>query len=747
MSDPTILQFVLSKYSMLHSIRSNLLRQLKKPCSNYSLIDSPALRQRSQDIGQRSQDIGYRYFSEVQNIKIVVNEYEHNNGRNERSQSTKGASVLRIDSISATIDRIKVGGMKEVEVREACQALNELAHSIHKKDLDASVCEQRGELAWVLFRRLMIEDNLFDLNQDSLLPIHGYPIIVDHALCHSAIKCMVQSKNRNLFDKALVVLKALEEHFIASKSKKMRPVGRSYALLLDAVKDIPSMDDDAVVEFVEKLLQKATEQEINGNNLVTMNRHIFNAALNTLCSRSDSSRLAADMIEKMISKKGFPMDQASFSIALKAILSSSRWLEKSSDIIGAVEPLLLKMEEKNLLPSQVTMTPLLDTLAKRGNPSEVLRVLNWMEDMYQSRGWKDIRPNKIHFNTMISALSKVDDSGYKAMEMLDTMETLYRDGSNEQARPDVVTYNAVLNAIANDSRSTQSKRNWTESDIGKRAELLLSNMEDGAEGENIVPDLVSYNSVLSAYMNSNTKEAASRTQDLMQRMVEHDIEPDLLSYTICINTLAKSKLKGSAQKAEDLLRILEQAYAEGNTSLKPDVKCFNSGKSAKTGAAYCFTFLSTQLRFLHLLIVINAWAKSQEKGSIRKALALLNEMNNLRKTSSRTDLVPDAVSYTSIITSLAKQNDHNSEKLMDDFMRILEEDQTETTLDSGLYNALLHAQVQSGKEDSAAKAERLLRSMLSESKDGNSKVKPVSICAEILIILYSASLALTLPLH
>jgi hypothetical protein len=732
---------------MLHSIRSNLLRQLKKPCSNYSLIDSPALRQRSQDIGQRSQDIGYRYFSEVQNIKIVVNEYEHNNGRNERSQSTKGASVLRIDSISATIDRIKVGGMKEVEVREACQALNELAHSIHKKDLDASVCEQRGELAWVLFRRLMIEDNLFDLYQDSLLPIHGYPIIVDHALCHSAIKCMVHSKNRNLFDKALVVLKALEEHFIASKSKKMRPVGRSYALLLDAVKDIPSMDDDAVVEFVEKLLQKATEQEINGNNLVTMNRHIFNAALNTLCSRSDSSRLAADMIEKMISKKGFPMDQASFSIALKAILSSSRWLEKSSDIIGAVEPLLLKMEEKNLLPSQVTMTPLLDTLAKRGNPSEVLRVLNWMEDMYQSRGWKDIRPNKIHFNTMISALSKVDDSGYKAMEMLDTMETLYRDGSNEQARPDVVTYNAVLNAIANDSRSTQSKRNWTESDIGKRAELLLSNMEDGAEGENIVPDLVSYNSVLSAYMNSNTKEAASRTQDLMQRMVEHDIEPDLLSYTICINTLAKSKLKGSAQKAEDLLRILEQAYAEGNTSLKPDVKCFNSGKSAKTGAAYCFTFLSTQLRFLHLLIVINAWAKSQEKGSIRKALALLNEMNNLRKTSSRTDLVPDAVSYTSIITSLAKQNDHNSEKLMDDFMRILEEDQTETTLDSGLYNALLHAQVQSGKEDSAAKAERLLRSMLSESKDGNSKVKPVSICAEILIILYSASLALTLPLY
>jgi len=607
LSDSTIiLRFVLSKYSMMHSFRSNLFRQLKKPRSNYYLSESPALR-------QRRQDIGYRYFSEVQNIKIVVNEYEHNNDRNEGSQSSKDASVLRIDSISATIDKIKLGGMKEVEVREACQALNELAHSMHKKDLDAPVCEQRGELAWALFRRLMIEDNLFDPNQDSLLPIHGYPIIVDHALCHSAIKCMVQSKNSNLFDKACVVLEALEEHFIASKSKKIRPVGRSYALLLDAVKDIPSMDDNALVEFVANLLQKATEQEINGNNLVTMNRHIFNAALNTLCSRSESSQLAADMVEKMISEYGAPMDQASFSIALKAILSSSRWLEKSSDIVGAVEPLLLKMEEKNLLPSQVTMTPLLDSLAKRGNPSEVSRILKWMEDMYQSRGWKDIRPNKIHFNTMISALSKVDDSGYKAMEMLDTMKTVYRDGSNEQARPDVVTYNAVLNAIANDSRSTQSKRNWTESDIGKRAESLLSNMEDGTEGENIVPDLVSYNSVLSAYMNSNTKEAASRTQDLMQRMLENDIEPDLLSYTICINTLAKSKLKGSAQKAEDLLRILEQAYAEGNTSLKPDVKCYNSGKSAKAGTVYCFKFLSTLLRFLHSLQLLTRGQKAKKR--------------------------------------------------------------------------------------------------------------------------------------
>jgi len=562
--------FVQQSSSMRHVANLSLICRLRKPC----LPCSPLLRQRRQNVGQR-------YFSEVQNIKIVVNENVDFGSRHARARGSEEASIKSIASKSASFVKIKSGKMKEVEVREAYQALNELAHSMHKKDLDAQLCERRGEIAWTLFKRLLIEDNLLDQGQDTLLPIHGYPTIVDHALCHSAIKCMVQSKNRDLFDNALFFLNTLEEHFLASKSKKIRPVGRSYALLLDAVKDLPSIGDDELVELVKKLLQKANEQERDGNNLVIVNRHIFNAALNTLCSRSESSQLAADMIEKMVSEHGAPVDQASFSIALKAILSSSRWLEKSTDIIAAVESLLLKMEEKNLLPSKVTMTPLLNSLSKKGNPSEVSQILNWMEDMYQSRGWRDIRPNRIHFNTMISSLSKTKDGGYKAMEILDTMKTIYRDGSNEQARPDLVSYNAVLNAIAKESNTSQSKRNWTASDIGKRAESLLSEMEDGREGEHIVPDLVSYNSVLSAYMNSNTKEADFKTQKLMQHMVTKDVEPDLLSYTICINTLAKSKVRGSAQKADDLLNVLEHAYKEGNASLKPDVKCYNSGKLEK----------------------------------------------------------------------------------------------------------------------------------------------------------------------
>jgi len=393
---------------------------------------------------------------------------------------------------------------------------------------------------------------------------------------------MVQSKHRPLFDRADSIVEALEGHFIETKSKKFRPVGRSYALLLDALKDFTSINDQELVDKVQSLLGNAKKQEESGNNLVTVNRQIYNAALNTLASRSESSPEAAQMIEDMISIDGAPIDQASFSIAMKAILSSQGWIERTKDTAASIESLLLKMEAFNLLPSQKTMTPILNTLSKKGKVEEIMHLLDWMEDMYQSHGWNDIRPNRIHFNTMISAVSRTDSPstkcGKQAIQMLEKMKDFHTSGKNEQAQPDLVTYNAVLNAIAKEANPNDSKRSHTDNDICERAEALLRRMEDGEEGEHIVPDLVSYNTVLSAFMHSLVADAATKAQDLLRRMTENDIEPDLLSYTICINTLAKSKLKGSAQKAEDLLRILEKAYAEGNKDLKPDMMCYNSGR-------------------------------------------------------------------------------------------------------------------------------------------------------------------------
>jgi hypothetical protein len=536
---------------------------------------------------------------------------------------------------------------------------------------------------------------------------------------------MLQSKDPSLIEKAELIIEALGEHYISSQSKKIRPIGRSYALLIDAWKECTFMTDDELVKKVQTLLETVTEQEEIGNSHVTMNRHIFNAALNTLASRSESSPLAVEMIENMISKVGAPLDQASFSISMKTILSSRAWLDKTEDMAASIENLLVKMEKQNLLPSQSTMTPILTALSREGNVNEVLRLLKWMEDMYQNRGWDIIRPNKIHFNTVISAISRTEspstDCGNQAMRILDNMKDFYISGKNVDARPDLVTYNSVLNAIAKEASSNDSKRSRNDNDNHVRAEMLLSRMEEGSEGDHIAPDLVSYNTVLSAYMNSNSTTAATEAQELLQRMIEHDIDPDLLSYTMCINALAKSKLEGSAQKAEDLLDILEKAFAEGNTKLKPDMICYNSSKFPTSLRRHFHSMLTHWFSYL----AIHAYTNCLEKDGVQKAANILKRIDTLRKSGDRPDLIPDAVSYTSIISALAKRNDSKSSALLDELISMLHEDGSDSTVDSGVYNALIYAQVQSGKDDAAEKAENLLLSMLDDD-NASARVRPVS---------------------
>ena len=91
-------------------------------------------------------------------------------------------------------------------------------------------------------------------------------------------------------------------------------------------------------------------------------------------------------------------------------------------------------------------------------------------------------------------------------------------------------------------------------------------------------------------------------------------------------------------------------------------------------------------------------------------------------------MIPDAVSYTSIISALAKRNDRKSTELLDDLITLVHEHGSGSTLDSGVYNALIYAQIQNDENGSAEKAENLLLSMLDGDQDADSAmIRPVSL--------------------
>lgn len=652
-----------------------------------------------------SKRIKRRYSNDASsnNIKISLLQKEKDARENKMNQSISSESCNAIIQKMASFSKdIQSGNMQSRNLQDAVVNLNELAHSIQPSNLNQASLKERGDIAWFICKRLLEEEGIYNFETDCISSNSiGSSKVINHVVLHSAIKCMAQSRSEELFHKAYDMIQTLGEYYLGTQSEQMRPTGRSYALLLNSMSSMPTnaIRNEDFVSMVEKIHQDIKEQEQSGNDLVSFNRYILNAMLNALSSRCDTNKEAVDMIERILKDELMPLDQSCCNAALKSLFSSQLWIESKVDITANIEELLLYLKGRNFELTQGTMTPLLHYLSKQGRSEKILELLNWMETMYQSNNWKNIRPNRIHFNTMINALVGVEDGGTKALEILDLLKMLNEKG-NKDISPDLVTYNAILNCIAKENRMSRTKRNWNASDIGERAESLLQRMESGKEGNHITPDLISYNSVLTSYMNSNTSDSASRAQHLLEKMIDSDIDPDLLSYTICINTLAKSKLQGSAQKAEDLLRILENASLDGDSSLLPDVKCYNS--------------------------VLHAWATSDEKIATKKILQLLKEMKDLREGSGRLDLVPDSVSCTSIISSMTRRGDKESSTLRKEMMSLVESNNVIET-DAGLQNALLLAHLNSSTS-SALEADKVLRKMVEDSVNNPNKIKPVSPC-------------------
>ena len=390
---------------------------------------------------------------------------------------------------------------------------------------------------------------------------------------------MCQSENHKLIMEANSFLETIENHVLKSKSKTLYPMSESYGLLLGALKhvDFSRVPAHDMVGMIEQLSSRVQRQIDEGNTSVKMSAFMNNTIMNALSTAAINNDRAIKMVDEIMKDPDRSIDDVSYSIAIKTLTLSKNWGDEHTSHAQAIQDWLIKGVGR---PNHKTMTPILTALAKQAKVTDIMFLLEWMESLYHENGWDDVRPNRFHFNTMISALSHQKSTfgkgqfriGTEALQILDKMKKLYLEGNNDDVRPDIVTFNAVLNAIANE-RITNKKE-----ETGARAEELLQRLEQGKEGKDIVPDIVSYNSVLSAYAKSSSPDASFKMQNILDRMRSFNIEPDLKSFTICINTLSKNNGDGSAQKAEEFLKYLEDCYAAGKNHLKPDVACYNAGE-------------------------------------------------------------------------------------------------------------------------------------------------------------------------
>ena len=114
--------------------------------------------------------------------------------------------------------------------------------------------------------------------------------------------------------------------------------------------------------------------------------------------------------------------------------------------------------------------------------------------------------------------------------------------------------------------------------------------------------------------------------------------------------------------------------------------------------------------------MINAWAKSKERGAAAKVEEMLVVMDRLLHASGFPGLKLDVFTYTAVIDAYAKSGYHGAasraDLLLDQMEAKYAAGDQDLKLNACTYNAVINTLAKSGEHGAAARAERFLHNMV-----------------------------------
>jgi pentatricopeptide repeat protein len=274
----------------------------------------------------------------------------------------------------------------------------------------------------------------------------------------------------------------------------------------------------------------------------------------------------------------------------------------------------------------------------------------------------------------------------RAQELYQRIAALHREGYYPSS-PDVVSFNSVLKAWqSNPSRalefweqevdqlSLQNKPNvrsyntfllsLANAGLYESAEALLQQMQSPDSA--VIPDRISYNTVLLSYLLSPEPTAPARADRLLRDMLtaSDHVQPDIVSCNTVIATWAAHPTpRIAARKAEEWLRDIKAL-----PGLKPDVYTYTTvlqawarcGRSREEGAAVTsqrvgqlleeMIQVGLQPNRITYTVVMQALCES---GRPIAAHAVLRDM--LHMAEAHPEVRPDCVTFSALLDGYAKQ--------------------------------------------------------------------------------------------
>ena len=404
--------------------------------------------------------------------------------------------------------------------------------------------------------------------------------------------------------------------------KLMRPDVKSYMHIIQAV--ATSIDGCSYQQkqknrnklyFIDALIKRQIE-ESKTHSSIPPNAASFSAVMNAWAKSSgvknqgrgtsSSSKKVEELLRSMenLHEEGWLNLQPNvviYNILLNTWAGDGE-IKKIEDTLQR----MIRLEIDGVNPDSISYTTLLSAYAKLGTPEAALKADSLLDQMLElyNHGMESAKPNIITFSNVVQCHAQLGN-GEKAEEWLRKLQDLYRVHQDPDWKSDLTIYNTVVQA-------------WVKSGQPEKAEEFLRSMmvmdDETVDNErnDLQPNSRTFNMVLSAWAKIGEAERAEEILMEMHKLhVEDDFDtrPTVVTYNTVLDSYSqKTKRIMNADKntglnnsnkrtnnhtktnnqredapwnrAEAILNHMIDLCREGDLSLKPTSRTWNTGESS-----------------------------------------------------------------------------------------------------------------------------------------------------------------------
>jgi hypothetical protein len=283
------------------------------------------------------------------------------------------------------------------------------------------------------------------------------------------------------------------------------------------------------------------------------------------------------------------------------------------------------------------------------------------------------KPTEAAYVGWITCLSKSRDKIRGATQAVRVLEEIKERAEQDNFYPTITIYNAVMNA-------------WAKAGQPQNAEGMLRDSCDKAFDRNsVMPDQISFTTVIDAWARSDRPEAPDRAEDILALLRQYSgfcfkksaPRPNAYTLTSVMNCWAKSSRQEAPDRAELILRQMLRSYAAGKPEMRPNLISFNTciNAWARSGAASAPEQVESLFRELvqfglapdavSFMARINVWERARRRDEVECAEKALQALEDMRASG----LVPTVLHYNRVLFALGRCSDgHRAQALLDQML-------------------------------------------------------------------------------